>query len=227
MLHPCLLPMLHPLIFSLSFLVLHHFPCVMFPPHAPPMWARPYIYVKQVWYPKPAGPFNILIQELPRSHSQLVSNSVGITSSYSFLAFLHSVSLRSSHLCCLCFSLSRARNCARLLIHAVATPVLQPAIRSWLVKSHGNNVRDVIISHTDMENISNLRTSWPCVNRLTYTHTHTVLLWVFMCLWVCPPLHWVFMCLWVCPPSQPNSDVVIVIGQLEYKVVGKIFNFQL
>ena len=42
----------------------------------------------------------------PGSHSLLVSNSIGTTSSCSFLAFLLSISVESSRLHCLCFLVS-------------------------------------------------------------------------------------------------------------------------
>ena len=77
----------------------------------------------------------------PGSPSQLVSDSVGITSSCWLLAFPISVSLTLLCLHCLCFS---ASHCARLLI--VATPVLKAA-KTDEIKSHGNNLRDVNIAH--------------------------------------------------------------------------------
>ena len=46
------------------------------------------------------------LKSSPGSHSLLVSDSVGITSSCSLLAFPLSVSVVSSHLCCLCFLVS-------------------------------------------------------------------------------------------------------------------------
>ena len=49
------------------------------------------------------------LKSSPGSHSQSVSNSVGITSSSLLLAFLLLVSLASSCLCCLCFLVSQTR----------------------------------------------------------------------------------------------------------------------
>ena len=70
---------------------------------------------------------------------QLVSCSVGVTSSCSLLAFPLSVSLSLLHLRCL---YSSTCNCARLLI--IATPVLKAAIKSTNVrKVTWQNVRDV------------------------------------------------------------------------------------
>jgi len=66
------------------------------------------------------------------SHSQLVSCSVGITSSCSLLAFPLTVSLTSSRLRYLCSPVSQTCNCARLL--TVATPVLKAAVKSTKVK---------------------------------------------------------------------------------------------
>ena len=65
----------------------------------------------------------------PGSYSQLVSCSVGIMISCLLLEFPLLVSLASLHLCCLWASVSRTRNCARLLIVHVATPVLKAASR--------------------------------------------------------------------------------------------------
>ena len=82
------------------------------------------------------------LKSSPGSHSQSVSCSVVITSSCSLLAFLLSVSLMSSHVCCHC---SLTRNCARLLI--TATPVLKAVVKLTTVKLHGNNLHEVMIAH--------------------------------------------------------------------------------
>ena len=79
----------------------------------------------------------------PGSHSQLVSCFVGIMSSCSLLVFLLLVSLASSCLRCLCSLISQTCNCAWLVV----IPVLKAAIRSTKVKSHRNNLCDVIIAH--------------------------------------------------------------------------------
>jgi len=85
----------------------------------------------------------------PGSHSQLVSCSVNITSSFSLLAFLLLDSLVLSRLRCLCSLVSQARICARLLTVATlyTSRVLKADVKSAKVKSHGNNVCDVIIGH--------------------------------------------------------------------------------
>ena len=59
-------------------------------------------YLKNSW----AFEHSIPLKGSPGSNSQLVSNSVGITSSCSLLAFLLLVSFVSSHLHYLCFSVS-------------------------------------------------------------------------------------------------------------------------
>jgi len=65
---------------------------------------------EQVWYfiskNQPALRCSNPLKSSPGSHSLLVSNSVGITSSCSLLVFPLSVSLMSSRLRCLCFSVS-------------------------------------------------------------------------------------------------------------------------
>jgi len=82
------------------------------------------------------------------SNSLLVnSNSVGITSSCSVLA---SPLSRSTLSHCVYVSSasqypSRTRNCARLLTVATQSSCLNCRTRSTQVRSHGNNVRDVII----------------------------------------------------------------------------------
>ena len=95
-------------------------------------------------------------------------------SSCLLLVFPLLVGLASSHLLCLCFSVSQSRNCARL--HIVATSVLKVPILSWLKWRHmacGNNIHDVIIAHwhvisgdtqtsqpTDRENIKGQPITW-------------------------------------------------------------------
>jgi len=85
----------------------------------------------------PFVPFQVLFKHSKCSPaailSLLVGCSVGIMSSYSLLL---SVNLTSSHLCCLCASVSQMLNCAVVLI--VAIPVFKAAIKSTKIKSHGN-----------------------------------------------------------------------------------------
>ena len=99
-------------------------------------------YVKNGWAFEHSNPF----KGSPDSHSQLARCSVGTTSSCSLLAFPLLVSIVLACLCCLCCSsVSWTHICARLLL--VATPILQADVKSTKVKSHSNNVRDVIIAH--------------------------------------------------------------------------------
>ena len=70
----------------------------------------------------------------------LLSCSVDIMSSCSLLVLPLSVHLTSSHLCCFCFSVSWTGNCARLY-H------ISQYLKSTKAKSHGNNVRDIIVVH--------------------------------------------------------------------------------
>jgi len=70
---------------------------------------KPYNVYVSVHDLKTSRAFNVLIHSkalLAGTHSLLVSNSVGITSSCSLLAFPLSVSLVLLRLCCLCFSVS-------------------------------------------------------------------------------------------------------------------------
>ena len=102
---------------------------------------------KQVWYfiskNQPGFRHSDPLKSSPGGPSLLVSDSVGITSSCSLLVFPLSVSLTSS---CLCSQYpSRTRNCARLLIVATQSSRLWTKLSK--VRSHGNNVRDVIIVH--------------------------------------------------------------------------------
>ena len=70
-------------------------------------------------YLKTSRSFDVLIHS---SQTLLVSDTVGTTSSCSLLAFLLSVSLVSSRIRCLCFSVpSRSRNCGRLATHSSYT----------------------------------------------------------------------------------------------------------
>ena len=82
----------------------------------------------------------------PGSHSQLVSLSVGITNSCSLLHF-HSRSALRRHVYAVSASRypSRTRNCGRLLMAATQSSRLN--CQSQLVRSHGNNVCDIIIAH--------------------------------------------------------------------------------
>ena len=101
--------------------------------------------MQQVWYfiskIQPGLRRSDPLKSSPGSHSLLVSDSVGTTSSCSLLAF-HSQSA-SHHLVYVASAsqyLSRSRNCGRLL--PVAT---QSSLAEVDKRSHGNNVRDVII----------------------------------------------------------------------------------
>ena len=67
------------------------------------------------------------------------------------LAFSLSVSLASLCLCCLCSSVSQTHR-----LPTVAIPVLKAAVQSTKVKSHGNNVHDIIIAR----------------DKCGHTHTH-------------------------------------------------------
>ena len=80
----------------------------------------------------------------PGSHSLSASCSVGIWVTACFWHFC------SHPLClhCLCSSVSRSRNCARLL--TVATPVLKAAVKSTKVKLHGNSVRNIYVNIAHM-----------------------------------------------------------------------------
>jgi len=100
-------------------------------PYIPSWWARQgktnYIYKY-----KPAEHSDPL-KSSPRSRSQSVSDSVGIMSTCSLLAFPLLVSLTSLYLRCLCFSVSWTHNCARLSI--VATPVLTAVVQNQITQS--------------------------------------------------------------------------------------------
>ena len=91
-----------------------------------------------IWKTSQAFEHSNPLKSSPGSHSQLVSDSVGITRNFLLLVFLILVSLASSHLCCICFLVSRTYICARLLI--VATPVLKAAVKPAKVNSHCNNI---------------------------------------------------------------------------------------
>ena len=56
---------------------------------------------------------------------------------------------------------SQTRNCARLLIIAV-TPVHKAGVKLTEVKSHGNNVCDVIIAHVISANKQTNKQKWKC-----------------------------------------------------------------
>jgi len=115
-------------------------------------------------FPKPTGPSTFWSS--PGSHSLLVSDSVGITSSCSLLAFPLSVSLALSCLRCLCFSVSTLYSYLCWTTHSSCTKQPSKLPKSTQVRSHGNNVHDIIL-HTwevrmhkdpDVEKAKNLRT---------------------------------------------------------------------
>jgi len=96
-------------------------------------------------YLKTSRAFDVLIHS---SQTLLVSNSVGTTSSRSLQAFPLSVSLASSRLHCLCFSVSISKSWLWQTTHCSYTTEQQSKLpKSAEVRSHGNNVRDVIIAH--------------------------------------------------------------------------------
>ena len=94
----------------------------------------------QVWYFISKNQLGLLcshpFKSSPGSHSLLVSNSVGTTSSCSLLAFPLLVSLALSHLHCLCFSVS-------ISTHSSYTKQLSKLPKSTQARLHGNNVRDI------------------------------------------------------------------------------------
>jgi len=112
------------------------------------------------------------LKSSPSNRCLLVSDSVGTTNSCSLLTFPLSVSFVPLRLRCLCFSVCRTHNCARLL--TVATQSSRLNCRSRLSKVAWQQCRlhDIIIAHVisadaqiyqqTWKTQSNVRTSQPC-----------------------------------------------------------------
>ena len=87
------------------------------------------------------------LKSSPGSHWQSVSNSVGTRIICSLLMFPLSVSLVSSCLRCLCFSVSVSNLLLCYTTHCSYTKQPSELPKSTKVKLHGNNVCNLIIAH--------------------------------------------------------------------------------
>ena len=115
------------------------------------------------------------LRSSPSSRCLLVSDSVGTTSSCSLLTFPLSVSLALPRLRCLCLSVSRTHNCARLPVVATQSSRLNCRSRLSKVAWQQCRLRDIIIAHMISTDAQIYQQTWKTQSNLKTSQLRTSL----------------------------------------------------